>query len=195
MDSLHHLFAALLGPWGLVVLAALDSSAVFFLPLALDAAVVALVARQPELFWLFPLVATAGSTLGGALTFWLGRRLGAEGLDRLVSKRRLDAARERVEERGAVALALPALVPPPFPFTAFLLAGGALEVRPAPFLLTLAGARLFRFGLEAILARRYGDAISAFLQSDVTRWAVGILIMICFAGTAWAVARVYGRGR
>ncbi|HEX7441806.1 MAG TPA: YqaA family protein [Caldimonas sp.] len=46
------------------------------LPLGSEPAVFGLVKLNPELFWAAVLVATAGGTLGGALTWWMG--LGAE---------------------------------------------------------------------------------------------------------------------
>jgi hypothetical protein len=49
-DSLIGYF---LTPGGLVLMAALDSSLVFFLPLGIDLVVVLLSAREPELFWLY----------------------------------------------------------------------------------------------------------------------------------------------
>ena len=42
------------------------------LPLGSEAAVFGLVKLNPELFWPAVLVATAGNTLGGALTWWMG---------------------------------------------------------------------------------------------------------------------------
>ena len=46
------------------------------LPMGSEPAVFGLVKLNPNLFWLAILVATAGNTLGGALTWWMG--LGAE---------------------------------------------------------------------------------------------------------------------
>lgn len=46
------------------------------LPLGSEPAVFGLVKLNPDLFWQAVLVATAGGTLGGALTWWMG--LGAE---------------------------------------------------------------------------------------------------------------------
>jgi len=43
------------------------------LPLGSEPAVFGLVKLQPDLFWPAVLVATAGNTLGGALTWWMGR--------------------------------------------------------------------------------------------------------------------------
>jgi membrane protein YqaA with SNARE-associated domain len=42
------------------------------LPMGSEPAVFGLVKLQPELFWPAILVATAGNTLGGALTWWMG---------------------------------------------------------------------------------------------------------------------------
>jgi membrane protein YqaA with SNARE-associated domain len=42
-------------------------------PMGSEPAVWALVKLQPELFWPAVLVATAGNTLGGAITWWMGR--------------------------------------------------------------------------------------------------------------------------
>jgi membrane protein YqaA with SNARE-associated domain len=46
------------------------------LPMGSEPAVAALVQSRPELFWSAVLVATAGNTLGGALTWWMGRGAG-----------------------------------------------------------------------------------------------------------------------
>ena len=43
------------------------------LPMGSEPAVFGLVKLQPDLFWPAILVATAGNTLGGALTWWMGR--------------------------------------------------------------------------------------------------------------------------
>jgi membrane protein YqaA with SNARE-associated domain len=42
------------------------------LPLGSEPAVFALVKLHPDLFWLTILVATAGNTLGGVITWWMG---------------------------------------------------------------------------------------------------------------------------
>src|SRR6185369_2343980 len=117
-----------------------------------------------EYWWLVPLLATAGSVVGAALTFWMGVKIGEKGLDRWVpDERRLDRIRCRVREKGAIALAVLDLIPPPFPFTPFVLAAGALEVDPRTFFGTLVVCRIFRFGLEALLAIRYGRRILSWL--------------------------------
>ena len=66
-----------LTPVGLVLMGALDASLVFFLPLGIDFVVILMVARKPQLFWLYALLATIGSVSGAAVTYWIGRRWGS----------------------------------------------------------------------------------------------------------------------
>src|SRR6186997_2144877 len=138
-------------PIGVVALAFLDSTLFFSLPFGIDAAVIILAARLERLWWIVPLLATTGSVAGAALTFWMGVKIGEQGLKRYVPPKRLKQFRSRISQRGAIALAVLVLIPPPFPFTLFVLAAGALKVKAKTFFATLAAFRLVRFGLEAAL--------------------------------------------
>ena len=127
MGLFPHLFRFFLTWWGAYVLGALDASMVFFLPFGIDAVVIYLSARNSMLFWLYPLLATAGSVTGAAVTYWIGYKGGELGLERLIPRNRLERFRKRVEKGGAAAMAVPALLPPPFPLTPFVLTCGALK--------------------------------------------------------------------
>lgn len=170
--------------WGAFLMGVLDSSLVFFLPLGIDTLVVYLAARNEELFWLYPLLATAGSLVGAALTYWVGRKAGDAGLERLVPKRRLERLKGSVRDRGAIAFALPALLPPPFPLTPFILTCGALQVDARRFFITFGMARLARFFIEALLARLYGRGILRVMQSDGFQMVIVGLIVLAVIGTA-----------
>jgi membrane protein YqaA with SNARE-associated domain len=193
-------FAWFLTWWGMLLLAALDSSMVFFLPFGIDAVVIYLSARNDDLFWLYPLLATAGSVCGAAVTFWIGRNAGEPGLERFMSPRRLDILRGRVRKGGAVALAVPALLPPPFPLTPFILTCGALAVSQWQFFITFGVVRLIRFGAEATLARIYGPGVLTVLQSDIFRTIVLGFIVLAIVGTTmsawllWRTTRFERRG-
>jgi membrane protein YqaA with SNARE-associated domain len=174
-------------PIGIVVLAALDSTLFFSLPFGIDAAVIILAARLRDLWWVVPLLATLGSIAGAALTFWMGAKIGENGLDRWVSPGRLTRVRSRIRKSGAIALAALDLIPPPFPFTPFVLAAGALEVKTRMFFITLTLCRIVRFGLEAALAVVYGERILAWLDSDRFHDIVSFVIAIAIALTAWSI--------
>jgi membrane protein YqaA with SNARE-associated domain len=155
----------------------------FFLPFGIDALVIYLAARNRDLFWLYPLLATSGSLVGAALTFWIGHAAGEAGLKRLVSGRRLERLQKRVRESGAVALAIPALLPPPFPLTPFVLTCGALSVNVWRFFGTFTVVRLLRFGGEALLARLYGRRVLVMLQSDAFQIVVVVFAVVAIIGT------------
>lgn len=194
----YSLLGYFLTPVGLIAMGALDASLVFFLPLGIDFVVILMAARKPELFWLYALLATAGSVAGAAATFRLGRAVGEHGLSRLVNPNRLKRIQRRVSERAAYSVAALALIPPPFPFTAFVLTSGALRVQTWAFFTALAGVRMLRFGIEAALAAHYGRGIIGWMKSPVFQWIVDGFIVLAVAGTivsAIAVVRSTRRRR
>jgi len=157
--------------------------------------VIILAARMKELAWLVPLLATIGSVAGAAITFWMGRIAGEKGLDRYVEEKRLERIRKRITNSGAIALAVLDLIPPPFPFTPFVLAAGALEVKTGLFFATLVLCRLFRFGVEAALAARYGRRILSWMNSDIFHDVVGALMVLAFALTAFSIVKLVRSSR
>ena len=196
MRSLFYsLLSYFLTPAGLVVMGALDASLVFFLPLGIDFVVVILSARNRELFWMYALLATLGSVIGTAVTFWLGRKVGEVGLSRLIKPSRLHRIERRVSHSAAVSVAALAIIPPPFPFTAFVLTSGALRVDPWAFLTTLAGVRLLRFGAEAALAAHYGRRILVWMESTTFEVVVGVMIFLAIVGTIVSAVAVWRGSR
>jgi membrane protein YqaA with SNARE-associated domain len=187
------LFSFFLSSWGVFLLAALDSSVLFSLPFGIDAAVVILAARAGQSFWLYPLLADAGSLLGAAVTFWMGVKVGEAGLERYIAPPRLKKVRARVRTKGAVALAVLDLIPPPFPFTPFILVSGALKVSRKKFFGTLAIVRLVRFGGEAILAQVYGQSIIVWMESPTVQTIVTIAIIGAILGGAYSAIALFRR--
>jgi membrane protein YqaA with SNARE-associated domain len=155
----------------------------FFMPLGIDALVIYLAARDESMFWLYPLLAAAGSLTGAAITYWIGRKAGEVGLERLVAERSLNRLKCKVNDSGAIAIAIPALLPPPFPLTPFLLTCGALDVNRTRFFITFGLVRLFRFSVEAVLARIYGRGVLAVLRSDTFETIVIGFIVLAVIGT------------
>jgi membrane protein YqaA with SNARE-associated domain len=177
-------------PVGVIVLGALDSTLFFSLPFGIDASVVILAAQMRALWWIVPMLAAAGSVAGAALTFWMGAKVGDAGLDRWVPANRLNRIRCRIRDNGAVALAVLDLIPPPFPFTPFVLAAGALEVSPRTFFVTLSLCRVLRFGAEAALAAIYGRRILSWLDSDLFHDIVSFFIVVAVTLTTLSVVQI-----
>jgi membrane protein YqaA with SNARE-associated domain len=177
-------------PAGVVILAALDSTVFLNLPLGIDAAIVILAARLQRSWWIVPLLASAGSIAGAALTFRMGITVGEKGLDRYVPPKRLERIRTRIRNSGAIALAVLDLIPPPFPFTGFVIAAGALEVKISTFFATLVVCRLLRFGIEAALAATYGKRIVAWLESDLFQDIAPFFIILAIGLTVWSTVHL-----
>lgn len=197
-DVFRSFFGLFVSWWGAFLLGALDSSLLFFMPYGIDALVIILAARNEELFWLYPFAAAAGSVVGAAVTFSIGRKVGEVGLERLVPKRRLERIRSRINGSGAtpaVAFAVPAIMPPPFPLTPFVLTCGALNVDLWRFLAVFGAVRLIRFGAEAVLATIYGRGILRILESDAFRIVISVFIAIAVIGTIVTIVMLWRRTR
>ena len=190
-SAFYQVLGYFLTPAGLVLLGVLDASIVFMLPLGIDFAVVILAARKPVLFWLYALLATAGSVAGGLVTFWIGRKLGERGLALLIKPSRLARVKQRVSRQAALSVAALGVIPPPFPFTAFVLVSGAVGANPWTFCLMLAASRLVRFLAEAGLAAIYGRRILAWMQSTAFEVIVGALTVLAIAGTLISAVALY----
>ena len=103
LDSLMGLMA--LPQYGLVTVFIITFVSATLLPIGSEPAVFGLVKLSPGLFWPAMAVATAGSTLGGALTWWMG--YGAERAYEHVTHKRQDARALRwLRRHGAKACLL-----------------------------------------------------------------------------------------
>jgi membrane protein YqaA with SNARE-associated domain len=183
------IFQSLFHRIGLMCLAGLDSSKLFFLPTDVEAAIVIL-RRHSEIVWLLPFLATAGSMIGAAMTFWIGRKIGENGLKHWISPGLLERVKDKVRHRGAVALILPALLPPPFPLMPFVLACGALSVNATRFFIMFAGLRMVRFSILIAGAWFYGRQILAALQTDIFKTAMAVFLILFVVGASIAIYRL-----
>jgi membrane protein YqaA with SNARE-associated domain len=171
-----------LGGIGLVPLGLLDNS-LLPLPGILDVATIVLSSRQEQWWLYYGLMATAGSLVGGFVTYRLARKSGKEALDRRFSRRKVDEVCEIFGRWGFGAIAIPALLPPPVPMVPFLLAAGAMQYPPRKFLAALTLGRISRYMILAYLAARYGRQIIAFLAEHGHPVVVAIILALMAAAT------------
>ena len=164
-----------LGGLGLIPLGLLDNSPIP-LPGAMDVATILLAARQEQLWIYYGLMATAGSVIGGFVTYRMARKGGKAALERRFSRKKVDRVCKIFERWGFGAIAIPAVLPPPMPMVPFLLAAGALQYPARKFLFALTLGRVCRYMLLAYLAGRYGRKIIAFIVHHGHPAVVGIVI-------------------
>ena len=116
-----------LGPLGLVAVAFLDSS-FLSLPEINDILVVSAALANPATAWLPITLTTLGSVTGCSVLWFMGRRGGEALLERRFGRERTARTREAYRRWGILALAVPALFPPPVPFKIFVLMAGVAEI-------------------------------------------------------------------
>ena len=177
------------GP-GLLILGILDSSFIFA-PLGNDLLVVAMSARSHTTLKMlyYAGMSTIGSVLGCLLVDIIMRKAGEKGLEKHLSRKRLEYVRKKVEKRAGWALAVASIAPPPFPFTPFVMATAALQY-PRWKMMTIVGvARMVRFTVLGLLALRFGRSILKWAEGDVVQ---GVLIGLVVLFAVGSVISVYG---
>ena len=144
-----------LGAFGLFLIAILDSSPVPTFGGA-DILTAILAARRGEPWYYYAAATTLGSVIGAYLTFRIARTAGSAYLGTKFGKRRVAVILKYFERWGTGALILSALVPLPFPTTAFFAAAGVLKYPLGRFLIVVASARAARYIAIAAIASHYG---------------------------------------
>jgi membrane protein YqaA with SNARE-associated domain len=169
-----------LGGVGLILLGVADNSVI---PLtgSMDVLTIWLAARHQEPWPYYALMATLGAVLGGYITYSLARRGGKEAMERKLSKRKAAKFAKAFERWGFSAVAIPALLPPPFPFLPFLIAAGAMQYSPKKFLAALTLGRGIRYTILAALGFVYGRHILRFF-SEYYKPALAVLIGLALIG-------------
>lgn len=147
-----------LGGIGLIPLGVLDSSLVP-VPGSMDVATILLSARERHLWFYYAVMATAGSVLGAFITYRLARKGGQEALTKRFPKRKVDKVLKTFERWGFAAIAVPAMLPPPFPLVPFVIAAGAMQYSLSKFLSAMTVGRLVRYTILAYLGATYGRHI------------------------------------
>jgi membrane protein DedA with SNARE-associated domain len=83
-----------------------------------------------------------------------------------------------MESHAILAVALPAILPPPMPLSPFVLAAGALKMSRNKFLATFTISRLVRHGIAVGLGVYYGKPVLTFWRHFSAKWGTSILIFI-----------------
>ena len=184
------------GGLGLLVLGILDSS-FLFAPLGNDLLIVALTARHRSipLMLYYAGMSTIGSVLGCLLVDVLFRKAGEKGLEKHLSKRRMEYVKRKVTNNAAWALVIASIAPPPFPFTPFVMAAAALQYPRKRMLVITGAARMFRFTALGVLAYFYGKRILKWAESDVVQWILIGLVVLCVIGSIASVVGWIRRSR
>jgi membrane protein YqaA with SNARE-associated domain len=176
-----------LGGPSLLLLGLADNSPIP-LPGSTDILTIWLAAHHPHSWPLYATLATIGSLVGGYITYALARKGGKETMERRVSKKTAARVFRYFKRWGFFTVAVPALLPPPFPIVPFLLAAGALQYPPRKFLGALALGRGLRFILIASLGAMYGRHILRFFAKYYWPALWVVIAMAVLGGLATLVS-------
>jgi len=174
-------FLAKFGIWGIGALALLDSSS---LPVPMDAFLAISVWNDKGRFWVYCLMAAAGSAIGGLLPYGLGRAGGELFLLKRVNRERFERMRTRFERQEFLAMMIPSMLPPPTPWKAFVFAAGVFEMRVVPFMAAVFCGRLIRWLVLSLLVLNLGPgAVEVVAHHSLT--VVGVAGALAVIGFAW----------
>jgi membrane protein YqaA with SNARE-associated domain len=159
------------------------------IPGSTDMILILLVSHRNDPF-LMAACATAGSVLGGYLSWSAGQKGGAVVLHRYVPHRFLQPVSRWIERRGRLSVSLAALLPPPIPLMPVLLAAGTLGISRTRFLTSFSIARAIRYGSLAWLAATYGRRVINVWSQYLSGWSQVILwiyILLLIAGVGFGL--------
>jgi membrane protein YqaA with SNARE-associated domain len=164
-----------LGFWGAGAIAMLDSST---MPVPMDLIISGYIWADRKHFYLYALMAAAGSTIGGLLPFYLGRAGGELFLLKRIDRARYEQLRDRFERQEFLALFIPSMLPPPTPWKLFVFGAGVFEMRLRYFLGAVFLGRVVRFTAEGLLVLYYGPEIVTVVHDLAKKHLAAMLIGI-----------------
>ena len=172
---------AKLGFWGIGAIALLDSSTI---PVPMDAILAVYVWNNKSHFWLYCLMASIGSAIGGLLPYGLGRAGGELFLLKRVDRERFDRIRLRFERQEFLAVMIPSMLPPPAPWKMFIFAAGVFEMRILPFMFAVFTGRMVRWLILSMLVLKLGPG-AADLVAHHAIILVAVVGLLAVLGFAW----------
>lgn len=185
-------FVKPLGIWGIGLVAMIDAAAI---PLPMDLIMAGYAWADRKHFYIYAILAGAGSAIGALVPYLIGRAGGELFLLRRINRAKFDRVRAQFEKQEFVAMLIPSAMPPPWPWKIFLLGAGVFEMRIPQFMLAIFLGRTARYMIEGLLTVMYGPKIIVLFEHVLKVHfalflaAVGVLIAVA----AWWAIRWYRR--
>ena len=175
LNTIQH-WAGELGGVGMFVIAFLDSSFLSF-PQVNDLLIILASTKNPSRMPYYAGMTTVGSLLGCFALYIVVRRGGEKFMRKRLKGRFFDRAIKLYQKYGLMAVIVPALLPPPVPFKAFVLLAGAAAVSPVRFGIAIVIGRGIRYFGEGYLAVLYGEKAADFLKDYGAEIGIGLAVV------------------
>jgi membrane protein YqaA with SNARE-associated domain len=183
------------GFWGLGGLAFVDAG-LFPIPPTMDLVLAGYVASAHSRLVLYSFVAAVGSALGSLIPYYIGRAGGELFLLKRINRERYEKMRDRFGKQEFLAIAIPAMIPPPFPLKVFEFAAGVFEMKPLLFAAAIFCGKFVRFLAFAIVTVVYGPKILHSFTREFHRHigiALGLAGVIVVGVAAYLLRRYFDR--
>jgi len=164
-----------LGFWGVGGIGFIDAAAI---PVPMDLIIAGYVWADKQHFYLYVLLASAGSALGGLIPFFLGRAGGELFLMKRINRARYEQLRDRFGKQEFLAMMIPSILPPPTPWKLFVFAAGVFEMKTLHFMLSVFAGRFIRYIVTALLTIEYGPQIVNMVTVLTTRHRIVLAIVL-----------------
>jgi uncharacterized membrane protein YdjX (TVP38/TMEM64 family) len=99
-------------------------------------------------------------------------------LEKHVPQRILSRITDWMEDHAILAVALPAILPPPMPLSPFVLAAGAMHMSRKKFMAAFTLSRFLRHCIAVWIGVRYGRTFLHLWSHFSDKWATTILILL-----------------
>jgi membrane protein YqaA with SNARE-associated domain len=175
-----------LGAWGVFAIAFIDAALV---GMPLDAVVGGYVYHQPHLFWLYTLMAAAGSAAGSMIIYGIGHKGGEVLLEKRIPPAKFAKIKKSFEDHEFLALMFPAMLPPPTPYKLIVLSAAAFEMDWHKFIFAIFIGRVCRFTILSILVMKFGPQIvgmiSTLARQHLAATLMGLGILVLLGAVIW----------
>ena len=175
-----------LGVWGVFAISAVDAA---FMGLPMDPIVASYIYKNPHGFLLYVLLAASGSAVGSIVIYVIGYTGGEMLLRKRLSPARFEKIHASFEKHEFLALMLPAMLPPPTPFKAVVLAAAAFEMSFGRFLLAIFAGRFFRFLILGFLTLRFGPQVVEIGGRIIAHDFKWVLLSLAAGALVWLIWR------
>lgn len=173
------------GPWGVFLIALIDAA---FFGVPMDPILAVFVHTDPRRSLLYIVMGAAGSAVGSLVPYLIGYKGGEAFVVKKVGRARFDRVHGLSEKYGDLALIIPGMMPPGFPFKLFVFSAGVAEMNWAHFMLAVFTGRVLRFTVLAILTIEFGPQVIQLIGEIVKRHgtiALSILLGLVVIGAIW----------
>ncbi len=180
MDFLRDLVAWTAGwadsPFGAVALFAIALAESSFFPVPPDVLMIPLALGKTSQALFFAAVATAGSTVGGILGYFIGAKGGRPLLQRFFKPDKIAMVQNQYRRHDVWAVGLAGFTP--IPYKLFSISAGVFGLELKRFIVASTLGRGGRFFLVGLTIMLFGESVKAFLEYYFDLAVIGFSVML-----------------